>query len=59
MATFGAQVRKVAERFGCQHVTFVGDRGMIKSAQIEDLSKAGFHYITASRRHPRRNTAGF
>jgi len=45
--TFGAQVRKVAERFGCRHVTFVGDRGMIKSAQIEDLSKAGFHYITA------------
>jgi len=47
VATFGAQVRKVAERFGCQHVTFVGDRGMIKSAQIEDLAKAGFHYITA------------
>lgn len=45
--TFGAQVRKVAERFGCHHVTFVGDRGMIKSGQIEDLSRAGFHYITA------------
>jgi len=28
-------------------VTFVGDRGMIKSGQIEELSKAGFHYITA------------
>jgi hypothetical protein len=45
--TFGAQVAKVAERFGCRHVTFVGDRGMIKSGQIEDLSRAGFHYITA------------
>jgi hypothetical protein len=45
--TFGPQVRKASERFGCERVTFVGDRGMIKSAQIEDLSQAGFHYITA------------
>lgn len=45
--TFGAQVQKVAERFGCQTVTFVGDRGMIKSAQVKDLAKSGFHYITA------------
>jgi len=45
--TFGAQVRKASQRFGCQRVTFVGDRGMIKSGQIEELSEAGFHYITA------------
>ena len=45
--TFGAQVRKASQRFGCARVTFVGDRGMIKSGQIEELSKAGFHYITA------------
>lgn len=45
--TFGAQVRKASRRFGCEKVTFVGDRGMIKSAQIEELSQAGFHYITA------------
>lgn len=44
--TFYSQVRKVAERFGCSRVTFVGDRGMIKSAQIEALPE-GFHYITA------------
>jgi transposase len=44
--TFGSQVKKAAERFGCQRVTFVGDRGMIKSTQIEDLPE-GFHYITA------------
>jgi transposase len=37
--TFGAQVQKVAERFGCQTVTFVGDRGMIKSAQVKDLGR--------------------
>jgi len=47
LRTFAAQVQKVAQRFGCERVTFVGDRGMIKSAQIEDLAKAGFHYITA------------
>jgi len=45
--TFGAQVRKASQRFGCERVTFVGDRGMIKSGQIEELSQAGFHYITA------------
>jgi hypothetical protein len=45
--TFGSQVSKASQRFGCQRVTFVGDRGMIKSGQIEELAKAGFHYITA------------
>lgn len=45
--TFVPQVRKVAGRFGAQDVTFVGDRGMIKSAQIEALGERGFHYITA------------
>jgi Transposase DDE domain len=45
--TFAAQVKKARERFGCERVTFVGDRGMIKRGQIEDLSQAGFHYITA------------
>src|SRR5487761_2640564 len=46
-ATFASQVKKARERFGCERVTFVGDRGMIKSGQIQDLAKAGFHYITA------------
>ncbi len=45
--TFGAQVKKAAERFGCERVTFVGDRGMIKRGQIKTLAEAGFHYITA------------
>ena len=45
--TFAAQVQKASERFGCEQVTFVGDRGMIKSGQVKDLSAAGFHYITA------------
>jgi|TARA_Y100000310_G_scaffold339747_1_gene433421 transposase len=46
-ATMASQVRKVAERFGGGAITFVGDRGMLKSAQIEDLVSRGFHYITA------------
>jgi hypothetical protein len=45
--TLSAQVHKVAERFGGGAVTFVGDRGMIKSAGIKELGEAGFHYITA------------
>lgn len=45
--TFAAQVKKASERFGCERVTFVGDRGMIKSGQVEELAQAGFHYITA------------
>jgi len=47
MKTFGPQVKKVATRFGCERVTFVGDRGMIKSAQIEQLGEEDFGYITA------------
>ncbi len=44
--TFLPQVRKVAGRFGASEVTFVGDRGMIKGPQIEQLGE-GVHYITA------------
>jgi len=47
LKTFGAQVKKASQRFGCERATFVGDRGMIKSAQVEELAQAGFHYITA------------
>jgi len=47
MNTFKNQVDKVAQRFGIEEVTFVGDRGMIKSAQIRDLSEEKYHYITA------------
>ena len=45
--TFGSQIKKAAERFGGGEVTFVGDRGMIKSGQVEELGLQGFHYITA------------
>lgn len=44
--TFLEQVQKVQDRFGIHGVTLVGDRGMIKSAQIKQLPEA-FHYLTA------------
>ena len=45
--TFAAQLEKVKTRFGVTDITFVGDRGMIKGQQVEDLAMQGFHYITA------------
>ena len=45
--TLDSQVKKASNEFGCEQVTFVGDRGMIKSGQIAELKDAGFHYITA------------
>jgi transposase len=42
-----SQIQKIARSFGITKVTFVGDRGMIKSAQIQDLKAEHFHYITA------------
>lgn len=45
--TFCSQIHKVVEEFGGERVTFVGDRGMIKSGQIKDLGEKNFHYITA------------
>jgi transposase len=46
-ASFASQIQKCKERFKCENVILVGDRGMIKSGQIKDLKKHGFHYITA------------
>lgn len=45
--TVSAQIRKLAERFGVDEVTLVGDRGMLKSAQREALNERSFHYLTA------------
>lgn len=46
--TVSNQIKKLAERFGAKEVTLVGDRGMLKTAQIEELTDENkFHYITA------------
>lgn len=41
------QVKALAMEFGVTNVTLVGDRGMIKSKQIELLESHDFHYISA------------
>jgi transposase len=45
--TFKPQIDKLSQRFGVKQVTLVGDRGMIKTAQIRDLRDESFHYLTA------------
>lgn len=49
--TFSLQVKKIRRRFGIERVVFVGDRGMITSARIEqDLRPIeGLDWITALR----------
>jgi transposase len=47
VTTVSSQLKKISERFGCSRVTFVGDRGMLKSTSLPELSELGFSYITA------------
>jgi transposase len=48
--TLGPQIEKVQQRFSLQRVIFVGDRGMLTSARInEDLRAAGLDWISALR----------
>lgn len=47
VTTVPNQIRKMAERFGVEDVTLVGDRGMIKKIPMGQLKEEGFHYITA------------
>ena len=48
--TLEAQLAKVRARFGLSRVVWVGDRGMITSARIDDdLRPHGFDWITALR----------
>jgi len=49
-ATFQDQVTKVKDRFGVSDVIWVGDRGMITGAQVEQLQQvAGVSWVTALR----------
>lgn len=45
--TLLSQIKKIAGRCGITEVTLVGDRGMLKTAQIAELKAEHFHYITA------------
>ena len=46
-STVAEQIRTVAQTFGVQGITLVGDKGMIKTPQAKELTDAGFHYITS------------
>jgi len=47
--TVTSQLEKLDQRFGVKNVIFVGDKGMIKSAQIEELNSQTYRwkYITS------------
>jgi transposase len=45
--TVSDQIKKLRERFGVKRVVMVGDRGMLKQAQIEELGTFEWNYITA------------
>src|SRR3982751_3078509 len=48
--TLSAQIAKLKQRFGLDHVVLVGDRGLITQARIDaDLAPAGLDWITALR----------
>lgn len=46
LQTFSSQLKKVKHRFNIQQVIMVGDKGMIKKTQIDDITNNGFNYIT-------------
>ena len=47
LKTFGQQVHKIKKELGCQGVTLVGDRGMIRTDQKAVAQKAELHFVTA------------
>jgi len=49
MSTVSSQLNKLAEDFGAENIALVGDRGMIKAPQIDDITSETyrFNYITA------------
>ena len=47
LKTFGTQIHKLKKELGCEAVTLVGDRGMIRTDQKAAAKEAEFHFITA------------
>jgi transposase len=44
--TVSSQVEKIKKKFGCQYITIVGDKGMIKIAQMKEINDENYYYIT-------------
>jgi hypothetical protein len=47
--TLAPAVERVKQRFGIEHLVFVGDRGMITEARVKILKEQGVGFITALR----------
>lgn len=47
ITTFSALVKDFSQKFGVKNVTLVGDKGMIKTFGIKELTDQGFKYITS------------
>jgi hypothetical protein len=45
--TVSDQIKKLKERFGVKRVVMIGDRGMLKQAQIAEIGAHEWSYITA------------
>ena len=45
--TVPEQIEKLKKRFGSKYITLVGDRGMLKTPQQEDLNDEYYNFITA------------
>ena len=47
LSTFSSQLTKLKEQFGVERVVMVGDKGMIKSKEIDQIKELEWHYITS------------
>lgn len=47
LSTFSAQLAKLQDQFGVERVVIVGDKGMIKSKQIDQVTQLEWNYITS------------
>jgi transposase len=45
--TFAGQLEKLQDQFGVKRVVVVGDKGMIKTKQIDQINKLEWNYITS------------
>ncbi|HVB04463.1 MAG TPA: IS1634 family transposase, partial [Chitinophagaceae bacterium] len=46
-ATIDNQIEKLKSRYGCRYITLVGDKGMLKSIQIDQLGKENYRFISS------------
>lgn len=47
MKTVSNQLLKLKDDFGVEKVAFVGDKGMIKTTQVDQIKELEWHYITS------------